>query len=91
MFLNKISTMIDFLIESREDFLDHHYYINSIEYDITHDLFYSDLGNNFKNLYTEVNKIDDILLKSSYNHILQDFYKKLPKNKQEKIKKILDI
>lgn len=95
IYFNTIDKMLDFLLEDKESFINKYSYISGLEYDITHDKFYSDVVNNTVKIYEEIyknttNKIDSIMLKDVYIQELDKFVSKLTKFRQEKIKQILD-
>ena len=78
-FLNDVHKMVNFLSLTREDFLLRYNYISSIEYDITNDLFYSDLQANTKRLKQQIDQIYQNDIKQAYMTILKRFveYKKI--------------
>lgn len=84
----KLHKIIFFLKSTREDFIQD-YQINDIEYDIMFYKFYNNLIYNIETIYEEILKIKD-LSKIVYLQVLQNFIRTLEKNKQEKLKYILD-
>ena len=81
--------MIDFISLPKDIFLLKHDYINSLEYDITDNLFYKDIINNVVYMYDEIQKLD--IFKDSYTKSLKEFIYMLPNKKQKEIKKIINI
>ena len=79
---------IFFLKSTREDFIQD-YQITDIEYDIMFYKFYNNMISNIETIYEEILKIKD-LSKIVYLQVLQNFIRTLEKNKQEKLKYILD-
>lgn len=84
----ELHKMIFFLKSTREDFIQD-YQINDIEYDIMFYKFYNNLIYNIETIYEEILQIKD-MAKVVYLQVLQNFIKTLEKNKQEKLKYILD-
>lgn len=78
-FLDDVHKMINFVDLPRDKFLLEYNYISSVEYDITNDLFYSDLTNNTKQLKQQVNQVKQADLKQIYTIILNNFVKKYVK------------
>lgn len=78
-FLNDVHKMVNFISLTREDFLLRYNYISSIEYDITNDLFYSDLQANTKRFKQQIDQIYQNDIKQAYMTILKRFveYKKI--------------
>ena len=89
MFLNNMYLMIDFLTNNKEDFINLHSYITGLEYDLTHDYFYSDVVNNYVKLYKDIEN-SNLELKNLYLLEIQRITKKLSKTKQEQIKELLN-
>lgn len=84
----KLHKIIFFLKSTREDFIQD-YQITDIEYDIMFYKFYNNMISNIETIYEEILKIKD-LSKIVYLQVLQNFIRTLEKNKQEKLKYILD-
>ena len=84
----KLHKIIFFLKSTREDFIQD-YQITDIEYDIMFYKFYNNMISNIETIYEEILKIKD-LSKIVYLQVLQNFIQTLEKNKQEKLKYILD-
>ena len=84
----KLHKIIFFLKSTREDFIQD-YQITDIEYDIMFYKFYNNMISNIEIIYEEILKIKD-LSKIVYLQVLQNFIRTLEKNKQEKLKYILD-
>lgn len=78
-FLDDVHKMINFVDSPRDKFLLEYNYISSVEYDITNDLFYSNLTNNTKQLKQQVNQVKQADLKQIYTIILDNFVKKYVK------------
>ena len=78
-FLNDVHKMINFISLTREDFLLRYNYMSSLEYDITNDLFYSNLQVNTDRLRHQINEINQEDIKQVYMTILRRFieYKKI--------------
>lgn len=78
-FLNDVHKMINFISLTREDFLLRYNYMSSLEYDITNDLFYSDLQTNTDRLKHQIDQICQEDIKQVYMTILKRFieYKKI--------------
>ena len=78
-FLNDVHKMINFISLTREDFLLRYNYMSSLEYDITNDLFYSDLQTNTDRLKHQIDQIHQQDIKQVYMTILRRFieYKKI--------------
>ena len=78
-FLNDVHKMINFISLTREDFLLRYNYMSSLEYDITNDLFYSDLQTNTDRLKHQIDQIHQEGIKQVYMTILRRFieYKKI--------------
>ena len=78
-FLNDVHKMINFISLTREDFLLRYNYMSSLEYDITNDLFYSDLQVNTDRLRHQIDQIHQEDIKQAYMTILRRFieYKKI--------------
>ena len=89
MFLNNMYLMIDFLTNNKEDFINLHSYITGLEYDLTHDYFYSDVVNNYVKLYKDIEN-SNLELKNLYLLEIQRITKRLSKTKQEQIKELLN-
>ena len=78
-FLNDVHKMINFISLTREDFLLRYNYMSSLEYDITNDLFYSNLQVNTDRLRHQIDQIRQEDIKQVYMTILRQFieYKKI--------------
>lgn len=78
-FLNDVHKMVNFISLTRENFLLRYNYISSIEYDITNDLFYSNLQANTRQLKQQIDQIYQEDIKQVYMTILKRFieYKKI--------------
>ena len=78
-FLNDVHKMINFISLTREDFLLRYNYMSSLEYDITNDLFYSNLQVNTDRLRHQIDQIHQEDIKQVYMTILRQFieYKKI--------------
>ena len=78
-FLNDVRKMINFISLTREDFLLRYNYMSSLEYDITNDLFYSNLQVNTDRLKHQIDQIYQQDIKQVYMTILRRFieYKKI--------------
>ena len=78
-FLNDVHKMINFISLTREDFLLRYNYMSSLEYDITNDLFYSNLQVNTARLRHQIDQIHQEDIKQVYMTILRRFieYKKI--------------
>lgn len=78
-FLNDVHKMVNFISLTRENFLLRYNYISSIEYDITNDLFYSNLRANTRQLKQQIDQIYQEDIKQAYMTILKRFveYKKI--------------
>ena len=78
-FLNDVHKMINFISLTREDFLLRYNYMSSLEYDITNDLFYSNLQVNTDRLKHQIDQIYQQDIKQVYMTILRQFieYKKI--------------
>ena len=72
-FLNDVHKMINFISLTREDFLLRYNYMSSLEYDITNDLFYSDLQTNTDRLKHQIDQIYQQDIKQVYMTILRRF------------------
>ena len=72
-FLNDVHKMINFISLTREDFLLRYNYMSSLEYDITNDLFYSDLQTNTDRLKHQIDQIRQQDIKQVYMTILRRF------------------
>lgn len=75
-FLNDVHKMINFISLTREDFLLRYNYMSSLEYDITNDLFYSDLRVNTDRLRHQIDQIHQEDIKQTYKMILNKFVQK---------------
>lgn len=75
-FLNDVHKMINFISLTRENFLLRYNYVSSLEYDITNDLFYSDLQTNTGRLRHQIDQIYQEDIKQSYKMILNKFVQK---------------
>ena len=75
-FLNDVHKMINFISLTREDFLLRYNYMSSLEYDITNDLFYSDLQVNTDRLEHQIDQIHQQDIKQVYKMILNKFVQK---------------
>ena len=74
-FLNDVHKMINFISLTREDFLLRYNYMSSLEYDITNDLFYSNLQVNTDRLRHQIDQIHQQDIKQVYMTILRRFIK----------------
>ena len=72
-FLNDVRKMINFISLTREDFLLRYNYMSSLEYDITNDLFYSNLQVNTDRLKHQIDQIYQQDIKQVYMTILRRF------------------
>lgn len=89
MFIKDIYKMIDFISLSKGRFLNKYLYIDSLEYDITKDMFYSDIVKHVVYMYNEILKIK--WYKNKYLDKLNEFIRTLSYKVQSEIKKEIKI
>lgn len=73
LFTNDVHKMVNFISLTREDFLLKYNYMYSVDYDITNDLFYSNLQANTKRLKQQIEQINQNGIKQIYMMILKRF------------------
>lgn len=78
-FLDDIHKMINFISLPRNKFMTEYNYISSVEYDITNDIFFSDLQANTKRLKCQVDQVSQGDIKQLYKTILDKFVQKYVK------------
>ena len=84
MFHNDLYKMVDFISYNKEDFINLYPYITGLEYDLTHDYFYSDIVLNCIKLYENIDK-SNLSIKEFAKLKVKEFINKLPKVKRDKI------
>lgn len=75
-FLNDVHKMINFISLTRENFLLRYNYMSSLEYDVTNDLFYSDLQANTVRLKHQIDQVHQEDIRQLYKTILNKFIQK---------------